>query len=215
MFCSKCGKEIDDNSEFCPFCGVSIELKEDKKDVMKVKFCPKCNKEYDNKLAFCKICGTKLEEKDKIDESVKSEGTKEPKEPDLVHFVVGLLLVMFVFLFFICSSSDSSTSNTYESSSQSSEEAVEQPVYKPDLEILNSRFTTNEWGMRYIVGIIKNNSSYSKDIMLDINLYDSNGNQLGNTFASTSNLAPDTKWKFKAVVPYQGATDYNISIDNY
>lgn len=66
---------------------------------MKVKFCPKCNKEYDNKLAFCKICGTKLEEKDKIDESVKSEGTKEPKVPDLVHFVVGLLLVMFVFLF--------------------------------------------------------------------------------------------------------------------
>ncbi len=182
---------------------------------MKVKFCPKCNKEYDNKLAFCKICGTKLEEKDKIDESVKSEGTKEPKVPDLVHFVVGLLLVMFVFLFFICSSSDSSTSNTYESSSQSSKEAVEQPVYKPDLEILNSRFTTDEWGMRYIVGIIKNNSSYSKDIMLDINLYDSNGNQLGNTFVSTSNLAPDTKWKFKAVVPYQGATDYNISIDNY
>ena len=32
MFCSKCGKEIPDNSSFCQFCGNKIEFVEQKED---------------------------------------------------------------------------------------------------------------------------------------------------------------------------------------
>lgn len=32
MFCSKCGKEIDDNAEFCQFCGQKIEKAEIKNE---------------------------------------------------------------------------------------------------------------------------------------------------------------------------------------
>ncbi len=29
MICKKCGKEIDDNSEFCPFCGKEVVFHND------------------------------------------------------------------------------------------------------------------------------------------------------------------------------------------
>ncbi|MGC8502931.1 zinc-ribbon domain-containing protein [Desulfurella sp.] len=37
MFCPNCGKEIDDSSKFCKFCGAKIE----KKPKHKLIFCTK------------------------------------------------------------------------------------------------------------------------------------------------------------------------------
>lgn len=44
MFCSNCGKEIDDNSKFCPECGKAVANANIKKE--KKTKCPKCG--YDD-----------------------------------------------------------------------------------------------------------------------------------------------------------------------
>ncbi|MCI9486456.1 MAG: zinc ribbon domain-containing protein [Lachnospiraceae bacterium] len=74
MFCSNCGKEIRDNSNFCPYCGVvkraipsetvkqtpvqdtSVSVKKNGSKVF--KFCPNCGKAIGENSAFCPYCGS-------------------------------------------------------------------------------------------------------------------------------------------------------------
>ena len=49
MKCKFCGKEIDEGSMFCGYCG---------KQQPKVKYCVKCGKEIDPDDSFCGYCGT-------------------------------------------------------------------------------------------------------------------------------------------------------------
>lgn len=74
MFCSNCGKEIRDNSNFCPYCGVvkraipSETVKQTpvqdtsastKKNGSKAfKFCPNCGKAIGGNSDFCPYCGS-------------------------------------------------------------------------------------------------------------------------------------------------------------
>ena len=74
MFCSNCGKEIRDNSNFCPYCGVvkraipSETIKQTpvqdtfvstKKNGSKAfKFCPNCGKAIGENSDFCPYCGS-------------------------------------------------------------------------------------------------------------------------------------------------------------
>ena len=53
MKCSNCGKEIDDNSKFCEYCGNRIKLE---------RRCPKCGKILKEDTLFCNECGFKLSE---------------------------------------------------------------------------------------------------------------------------------------------------------
>lgn len=50
--CYKCNKEINNDSTFCPHCGLDLSKKEIK--------CSKCNKVNDIKSEYCDKCGTKL-----------------------------------------------------------------------------------------------------------------------------------------------------------
>lgn len=74
MFCSNCGKEIRDNSNFCPYCGVvkraipsetvkqtlvqdtSVSVK--KNGFKAFKFCPNCGKAIGENSDFCSYCGS-------------------------------------------------------------------------------------------------------------------------------------------------------------
>lgn len=51
MKCPKCNEEIDDRTNYCPYCGEETAP----------KVCPKCRQQYSNKkFSFCPDCGTKL-----------------------------------------------------------------------------------------------------------------------------------------------------------
>lgn len=53
MKCNHCGKEIHDNSSYCPHCGNKLNKPE-------ALFCPKCHKMRSSDMAFCPTCGSKL-----------------------------------------------------------------------------------------------------------------------------------------------------------
>ena len=64
MICKKCGKEIDDNSTFCPLCGVSVEVNEEPKpDAEKTEIsCKYCGEKVLANAKKCKHCHSILKE---------------------------------------------------------------------------------------------------------------------------------------------------------
>ena len=50
IICNKCGKAINSDSAFCPFCGAPV------KQVRRV-FCKRCGKELNQDALFCPYCG--------------------------------------------------------------------------------------------------------------------------------------------------------------
>ena len=54
MFCNKCGKQLTEDTTFCPECGNKIE-----KEVETI-FCNKCGKKLEGDTTFCPECGNKI-----------------------------------------------------------------------------------------------------------------------------------------------------------
>lgn len=50
MKCVKCNAEIEQDAQFCPYCGAKVE---------QVRQCSKCGKSLDDDSDFCPYCGTK------------------------------------------------------------------------------------------------------------------------------------------------------------
>ena len=79
--CYNCGKEIDEGSVFCGYCG---------KKQPTVKYCVKCGKEIGLDDAFCGYCGTpqvfKEEDAPVVkDEQETQEEHQESHETDIVE----------------------------------------------------------------------------------------------------------------------------------
>lgn len=59
MFCKNCGKEIDDNSKFCQYCGAKIVEPNSKKEFVealnKIRYCPKCKNKHQKLLQSANI----------------------------------------------------------------------------------------------------------------------------------------------------------------
>ena len=92
----------------------------------------------------------------------------------------------------------------------------------PPLEIIKDEWCTVKIGagnLRNVCGTVVNNTGrYWNNITINVNLYDKENNQIGNTMAYAQNLEPHGKWKFKAPVQpfvHDGATSYKIYIENY
>lgn len=66
MFCSECGKQLEDNVLFCDNCGTRIEENENgvegvvetKREDVKVKNCIRCGNEMSLEEKFCGKCGS-------------------------------------------------------------------------------------------------------------------------------------------------------------
>lgn len=60
MICPNCNKEINDNSNFCMYCGYNLDSsKYSNSDII---FCFKCGRKIDANSKFCVYCGTKIEQ---------------------------------------------------------------------------------------------------------------------------------------------------------
>lgn len=123
----------------------------------------------------------------------------------IVLVLFGLLLL---FSFFGCSGSPSDNIPNEGTGAQS--EAVEEPE-KADLELIDAQAVTGDYGVRSIVGTVKNNTDkeYSY-VQIEINLYDDSGAQVGSTLANANNLEPGGTWKFEAVILEDNATEFKV-----
>ena len=112
MFCSNCGKEIPDGSEFCPYCGTNLneEIKKEKTEVVeevKENICNNCKKEIPEESDFCPYCGYNLKdnipstdvENDSIAYENEIETTTKPpmksKVVIIIMVIVGIVTIAF------------------------------------------------------------------------------------------------------------------------
>lgn len=61
MDCSKCGRNIDDDSKFCKYCGADLKKTIDTKKTH--EHCYECGYAMIGDYKFCSQCGTKIKEK--------------------------------------------------------------------------------------------------------------------------------------------------------
>lgn len=67
--CSYCGKELEDNIDYCPSCGEKVD---------KLK-CPHCNEDISEDETYCHHCGTRLS-KEKLSPEEKEKLKKDNKK---------------------------------------------------------------------------------------------------------------------------------------
>lgn len=66
MYCSHCGKQIDDGVSFCPECGAKVgaPAEQPKNDTPRV-YCKNCGREVSPDAALCPNCGARIEPQNK------------------------------------------------------------------------------------------------------------------------------------------------------
>lgn len=80
----------------------------------------------------------------------------------------------------------------------------------PDLQVLDHSVKNEGYGMKSIVGTIKNNTNKKYGyVQIEINLYDSSGAQVGSTLDNLNNLEPNGTWKFSAAA-FEDFSSYKI-----
>ena len=90
---------------------------------------------------------------------------------------------------------------------ESTQRPSSQTKIKGGLEVVDFDWKVDEFGNKYLVGTVKNNSDkqYSY-VQVEFNLYDESGAQIGTTFANVNNLEAHGTWKFEAIVTEDKAT---------
>ena len=90
MICPKCGREVEENSDFCVYCGASLaqlkteEVKEEKEET--TVFCTTCGAKMKESDAFCSVCGAKNDgSNDDLD--LEKALKKEEDAKDLEDFI--------------------------------------------------------------------------------------------------------------------------------
>lgn len=172
--------------------------------------CPFCNKEINEDSKFCKFCGKEINNVDTQTEK-KVESKEEKKDiTDSVLNIIAMSFVALVILFIsvpiIYEKINSPSPTRYIRENYSTQEQS-----KPELEVIDTSFCFDEWENKYVCGTIKNNSTYSKRaIIVNINLYDSQNNLIGNTATVSGTLHSGTQWKFKAPIAQPNANRFEI-----
>lgn len=67
MYCKNCGKQIDDDSKFCRFCGTALDANFNKETSRKTVYegeihkCPNCGQTLNSFTAYCPACGYEIQ----------------------------------------------------------------------------------------------------------------------------------------------------------
>lgn len=82
---------------------------------------------------------------------------------------------------------------------------------RKDISISSLQWNKDEDGIQEISGIATNNTNEQIDgVMINLNVYDKAGTQIGNTDAIIENLEPHGKWKFSAPILEDNAASVKI-----
>jgi hypothetical protein len=80
-----------------------------------------------------------------------------------------------------------------------------------NLTVSGAQFTKSEFGGRHITGTVQNNGTKTCGYaQVSINLYGSDGRQVGSTIATINNLEPGKSWNFDAAVIEENATSFKV-----
>lgn len=85
MLCRGCNREIENDSEFCEYCGKKVE--EESKNL----FCSSCGKPVENGFSFCKHCGAQVGSVPVVDEK-----NDKGKKANYVQKIIIIALVVTV-----------------------------------------------------------------------------------------------------------------------
>lgn len=82
---------------------------------------------------------------------------------------------------------------------------------KQGLEVVETSSEFDEYGVLYITGTVKNDSSKTYSyVQVTFNLYDDSGSQVGSTMTNTNNLEGGGTWKFRAGVLEDDAATFKL-----
>ena len=70
LFCKNCGRELEDDSKFCPGCGMPIQ----KPKIIEVIKCRNCGSKIEDDNKFCPQCGTPI-----LESNIKTTENKKEK----------------------------------------------------------------------------------------------------------------------------------------
>jgi len=121
------------------------------------------------------------------------------------------LIIIFLMIIAIFSAGCCGATNTTVDKSGSLASGSGSSSSATDLQLVESHVETGDYGIKYIVGSIKNNGAKTYGyVHVTINLYDKTGAQVGSTLDNVNNLEPGGTWKFKAMWLEEDATSYKI-----
>lgn len=84
IFCTKCGKEVNENEKFCPSCGEPIK---------KANTCPSCGNNIKEGTKFCDKCGASLTKEEKVEQS---QPANKKHTVAIVLSIVGVVLLLIL-----------------------------------------------------------------------------------------------------------------------
>lgn len=86
MFCRKCGKEIPDDSVFCPKCGADCEIEKEPEEIVLQPIAEQ--QKPKRELLFCPYCATLIHEQDvKCKNCGKPLKTNDPPQDEKTYVV--------------------------------------------------------------------------------------------------------------------------------
>ena len=93
MFCKNCGKKLEDEYKFCPYCTVKIETEE------RIIFCRNCGRKISKGMNFCANCGANLVGVSSIQTIVTEPEQKIQNDFWLIVLSISGIIILIVYLF--------------------------------------------------------------------------------------------------------------------
>lgn len=173
--------------------------------------CPECNKQVSSSASSCPTCGypiVKLEpvdlEQQRIDAEFRARANGPDKAVGVFFGCIGLLVFLFTpWQSWFFGVSPSVTQVEDAPAIPADEAATNQEAINPaDLLVVEQLgVKKDQYGFRHVNGYLVNNSNQEFNyVIVEFNLYNKAGDQVGSTMAGTQNLEPGNKWKFDAPV---------------